>query len=617
MGRNRALGTPYQTETVVSDFTTGHAVDAYMVDAVPLVVTLDPFAVNGDQVLIQDVTDSAETNPIVINTSEGQTILNGYGESISISTDGGLVLLTMTPDGWVPQFGSSRGGSGNISVVAPAYWIDSLHGSDRNNGTNLTTPFKTWAKLLATFGTLTTLTADVGPGNAIAVTLLNDLPANDPITFNNALGNNLNDPTHIGIGIYIVGQTVVLTSGVLTSAVAEDPTTNQPNTVELAGFSWTPYLNQIIVVDEGGGTFVRATILADLGSGSAQVSEWLTSSAGGGPLEYEGIIVASAPSAGNSFQIVDYTHASIAAEITTYNGASFYDFNTPMQNLAGVMVLQRIHFALPPGQTQGNTTFNGSQAIDSFIPSFIMNDCIFDYSVFIGGNSEIQCASMTWTDLVLVNAAAEFKEGPGGAHAPNQYSGYPGGIDAIGTVFLGGNVTFYGSLVTGAVCDIQFQGNSYNGSISCWNSIHPFFPNLPGTRLAFDQAGGAILGEMGGVPVWGSGNLDYIFFFPGTALAFIQYSPAGGPTVLPTLEGAGGPGGPALFLGPEFSPTGTEGSCWKPATGLYGGLLQTTWAQLDSGFVSETAFEFGATVTTSSGCRPDNGAFVQWQNFSY
>ena len=69
MGRNRALGTPYQTEIVADDFTTHHAVDAYMVDAVPIVVMLDPYAVNGDQVLIQDITNSAASNPIVIANS--------------------------------------------------------------------------------------------------------------------------------------------------------------------------------------------------------------------------------------------------------------------------------------------------------------------------------------------------------------------------------------------------------------------------------------------------------------------------------------------------------------------------------------------------------------------
>jgi hypothetical protein len=117
MGRNRALGSPYQTETVTADFTTSHAVDAYMVDAVPLVVTLDPFAVNNDQVLIQDVTNAAGTHPILINASDGQTILNGFGGSISITTNGGGVLLTMTPSGWVPQPSSSGSGSGTTGAT--------------------------------------------------------------------------------------------------------------------------------------------------------------------------------------------------------------------------------------------------------------------------------------------------------------------------------------------------------------------------------------------------------------------------------------------------------------------------------------------------------------------
>ena len=117
MGRNRTLGAPYQTETVSADFTTNHAVDAYMVDAVPLAVTLDPFAVNNDQVLIQDVTNSALTHPITINVSDGQTILNGFGTSISIATDGGAVLLTMTLDGWVPSVGGSVAGAGTTGAT--------------------------------------------------------------------------------------------------------------------------------------------------------------------------------------------------------------------------------------------------------------------------------------------------------------------------------------------------------------------------------------------------------------------------------------------------------------------------------------------------------------------
>ena len=120
MARNRALGSPYQIENVFEDFTTSFGVDAYMVGAVPLVVTLDPYAVNNDEVLIQDVTNEASAGtPIVINVSEGQTILNGYGESISIETSGNGVKLTYDYDlkGWVPVIVSSASGSGGDGIT--------------------------------------------------------------------------------------------------------------------------------------------------------------------------------------------------------------------------------------------------------------------------------------------------------------------------------------------------------------------------------------------------------------------------------------------------------------------------------------------------------------------
>ena len=79
-----------------TDFTTNHAVDAYLVAAVPLVVTLDPFAVNNDQVLIQDITNDAAAHPITVLASHGQTILNGFGSSLSVAIDGGGVQLTFS-----------------------------------------------------------------------------------------------------------------------------------------------------------------------------------------------------------------------------------------------------------------------------------------------------------------------------------------------------------------------------------------------------------------------------------------------------------------------------------------------------------------------------------------
>ncbi len=105
MGRNRTLGSPFEIATIRSSQTTEAHVDMYAVDAAlgsPVVLTLDPNAFNGDQVVVQDVADNAGTQPILVQASPGQTILNGFGASISISTNGGGVQLTFDQGAWIP-----------------------------------------------------------------------------------------------------------------------------------------------------------------------------------------------------------------------------------------------------------------------------------------------------------------------------------------------------------------------------------------------------------------------------------------------------------------------------------------------------------------------------------
>ena len=112
MGRNRALGNPLEVVEVTEDFTTDTYVDTYFVNAAldsPVVATLDAAARRGDQVVIQDVGNNAAAQAITILASDGQTILNGYGDSISITTDGGGVLLTFSDvlGGWVPTLSAT------------------------------------------------------------------------------------------------------------------------------------------------------------------------------------------------------------------------------------------------------------------------------------------------------------------------------------------------------------------------------------------------------------------------------------------------------------------------------------------------------------------------------
>jgi hypothetical protein len=118
MSRNRILGAPYVPLVITNAVTTDPEVDAYLVDAVPLTITLDPNAFNGDQVLIQDITNAAATHPITVLASPGQTILNGFGSSLQIAIDGGGVQLTYSQEegGWVPQ-GTGLGGGGTTGAT--------------------------------------------------------------------------------------------------------------------------------------------------------------------------------------------------------------------------------------------------------------------------------------------------------------------------------------------------------------------------------------------------------------------------------------------------------------------------------------------------------------------
>ncbi len=124
MSRNRILGSPYAQLVITSPVTTEPEIDAYLVDAVPLTITLDPNAFNGDQVLVQDITNDAAANPITILASPGQTILNGHGVSIQLAVNGGSIQLTYNQEegGWVPlgSGGGSGGTTGATGATGPA-----------------------------------------------------------------------------------------------------------------------------------------------------------------------------------------------------------------------------------------------------------------------------------------------------------------------------------------------------------------------------------------------------------------------------------------------------------------------------------------------------------------
>ncbi len=117
MTRNRTLGAPYEQLVVTESFTTVPDIDRYLVQTplggLQVIVTLDPGAFNGDQVIIVDAAETASTQPIQINPSDGQVI---FGDSV-IDGDGDSVLLTFSSDlgGWTTQWSS------NVAAAAPTF----------------------------------------------------------------------------------------------------------------------------------------------------------------------------------------------------------------------------------------------------------------------------------------------------------------------------------------------------------------------------------------------------------------------------------------------------------------------------------------------------------------
>ena len=126
MGQNRVLGSPFQTSAISEGTKSTHKVDLYEVSApmgAPVVMTLDPNAVTGDRVSIQDVVGNAGSQAITIAPSEGQTIL-GYDSAISIATDYGRVDLSYVGvlKTWIPTLGGALAASGfpRISAIGPS-----------------------------------------------------------------------------------------------------------------------------------------------------------------------------------------------------------------------------------------------------------------------------------------------------------------------------------------------------------------------------------------------------------------------------------------------------------------------------------------------------------------
>ena len=124
MGRNRNIGAPLEAEVFQASFQAVFTIDVALCDSLSaaLTVTLDPDAVEGDQLLVTDVGGNAATNAITIQVKGGttQTIV-GFGSSMHVTSDYGSVQLTFSGSlgAWVIVSDSTPTGPPSMPLAGP------------------------------------------------------------------------------------------------------------------------------------------------------------------------------------------------------------------------------------------------------------------------------------------------------------------------------------------------------------------------------------------------------------------------------------------------------------------------------------------------------------------
>lgn len=403
------------------------------------------------------------------------------------------------------QTGGGGGGGTNVIVLPMANWfIDSVHGSNTNPGTH-SKPLKTWSEFQRRIGFGTEI-ATPQPGSPILlVTLLNDLPENDPITFNNVMAP--------GFTALVQGQTKILKTGTIAAlGVQVDSTGTVPGT-SVFGAVTAPGLGQAqvgkqIQITAGTGVGSRAMVGRDIGGGKVQVTEWCTGNSANGDA-YTGIVYGMTPAPGDHYQIVDFT--------TAYMGECFVGFDASSLPAFGIgfggLSFQQMHFpptANGPFETQVPFTDTNFLTITDFA------DCIFDQSLTVGQDNNfvgITCCSIRG-DLTVES----------GSQVTLQFGGViplrmsEGGTDTSFTTFnpgsqyvYDGNYAFIGPVTPDPTLDFP-QGavlvsngaiGTFYASVSFWNSNFPCDIS-GGATIAFGFSPTFSISNV--VPMYGDGN---------------------------------------------------------------------------------------------------------------
>lgn len=138
-------------------------------------------------------------------------------------------------------------------------YIDPLAGDDDNDGSSAT-PMRTALETCRRLRGLEEV-------KNVFFNVLGPMPGSDRFEFSFGTGvtNTQAD------GITIQGQQVKVATGlVVASAVARSPSTDQPQTITVTGFDWTPHVGRIV---RKSGANIYASVAANLGGGTARLDD--------------------------------------------------------------------------------------------------------------------------------------------------------------------------------------------------------------------------------------------------------------------------------------------------------------------------------------------------------
>lgn len=217
MGRNRKPGSSLVVQVEDASFTTFYKTDVYAVNAsvgTPVVATLDPSAVDGDQVLVCDFGENADLQAITVTPSAGQSILGAAG-SATITTKGGGILFTFlgASQSWQMLSSGAAGSGSSGSLTEPAWYIDPVGGDDNAAGTSALAPLQTHGELVRRWNAASTTPSPTIPQNT-TVRFLDD----NQVSADNPLDPIVVDVTlPSGVTLTHIGTPTLLTTGTLTT----------------------------------------------------------------------------------------------------------------------------------------------------------------------------------------------------------------------------------------------------------------------------------------------------------------------------------------------------------------------------------------------------------------